>query len=303
MFLIAGPTASGKSGLALDWAIRTGGVIINADASQVYRDLPILSAAPSDAERMSADHRLFQTIDGAEPCSAARWAALAKAEILDIHSGGRPAILVGGTGLYLRTLLDGIAPVPEIDPSVRAEVRAATVESNRESLIDLDPLAAARLDPADRQRIARTLEVVRSTGRTLNDWQKEKTGGIRSEIELRPLILLPPREWLYARCDQRFKIMIERGAVEEVEALLARDLDPALPVMHAIGVAEIAAWLDGGNDRAAMLEAGARATRQYAKRQYTWFARQPPAEWPRFVDATDEGGAVLRALALLGIDA
>ncbi len=303
LFLIAGPTASGKSALALEWAKRTDGVIVNADASQVYRDLPILSAAPSETEKKVADHRLFQTIDGREACSAARWAALAKAEIAAVHGEGRSAVLVGGTGLYIRTLLDGIAPVPEIDAGVRADVRDATVENNREALAVLDPEAAARLKPADRQRIARALEVVRSTGRPLSEWQKENVGGIASDIDLHPLILLPPREWLYARCARRFEAMIDHGADQEVAALLARKLDPALPVMRAIGVAEIAAWLDGSLDRNEMIEAGTRVTRQYAKRQYTWFAHQPPSDWPRFTGPLDDQEALTRALALLGIDA
>ncbi len=282
--------------------MRTGGVIINADASQIYRDLPILSAAPSEEEKSSVDHRLFQVLDGSQACSAARWAMLAKAEIAAVHGQGRPAILVGGTGLYLRTLLDGIAPVPEIDAAIRAEVRDAPLETNREALTELDPQAAAKLKPADRQRIARALEVVRSTGRTLIQWQQEKVGGIGGNVDLNPLILLPPREWLYQRCDERFAAMIDQGAPSEVEALLARDLDPELPVMRAIGVAEIGAWLEGATDRKAMFAAGTLATRQYAKRQYTWFANQPPADWPRFTETLDGDDALRRALALLGIE-
>ena len=300
MFLIAGPTASGKSALAIEWAERTGGVIVNADASQIYRDLPILSAAPDAAERARADHRVFGVRDGAEPCSAADYAALAKAEIAKIHAEGRAALLVGGTGLYIRTLLDGIAPVPAIDPEVREAVRAADPEDNRAALERLDPDAAARLKPNDRQRIARALEVVRSTGRTLADWQADKEGGIAEAVTLHPLVLLPPRDWLYDRCDRRFAAMVDQGAVEEVEALLDRDLDPDLPVMRAIGVPEIADWLDGQIDRAAMLAAGAQATRRYAKRQYTWFAHQPPADWPRFTAPLDDAEAVEQALALLG---
>lgn len=303
MFLIAGPTASGKSALAIEWAERTGGVIVNADASQIYRDLPILSAMPSADEMARAEHRLFGVRDGAEPCSAADYAALAKTELDAIAAEGRPALLVGGTGLYLRTLLDGIAPVPAIDPAVREAVRSAEPAANRAELEALDPDAAARLGPNDRQRIARALEVVRSTGRTLADWQARTEGGIGGEITLKPLVLLPPRDWLYARCDARFAAMVEARAVEEVEALLARRLDPDLPVMRAIGVPEIAAWLDGRIDRDTMIAAGAQATRRYAKRQYTWFAHQPPADWPRFTVSLDDAEAVGRALALLGSEA
>ncbi len=282
------------------WAERTGGVIVNADASQIYRDLPILSAAPDAADCARADHRLFGARDGATPCSAADYAVLAKAEIAAVHAEGRAALLVGGTGLYIRTLLDGIAPVPAIDPKVRDEVRTASPEDNRSALEKLDPAAATRLKPNDRQRIARALEVVRATGRTLADWQADKEGGIGEEVDLSPLILLPPRDWLYARCDARFSAMVEAGAIEEVEALLDRDLDPDLPVMRAIGVPEIAEWLEGRIDREAMIAAGAQATRRYAKRQYTWFAHQPPADWPRFAEPLDDAEAAQRALALLG---
>lgn len=286
--LIAGPTASGKSSLALALAERTGGAVVNADSAQVYRDLLVLSAAPTAEEQARADHRLYGIRDGANPCSAADWAELARAEIAEIHSRGRLPILVGGTGLYIRTLLEGIAPVPPILADVRARVRSETVEANRAELERLDPKAAARLDPGDSARIARALEVVLSTGRTLADWQSERVGGIGGSIDLKPLVLLPPRPWLYERCDCRFDVMVESGAVEEVKALLERNLDPSLPVMRAIGVREIAAWLNGAIGREEMIERGRQATRNYAKRQYTWFAHQSPAEWPRFTSALDE---------------
>ena len=300
--LIAGPTASGKSAFALALAEKTGGVIVNADSAQIYRDVPILSAAPSAEERARAEHRLYAMRDGAEPCSAADWAELAKAEIADIHGSGRLPILVGGTGLYLRTLLEGIAPVPPIERTVRERVRAESVEQNRAELERLDPDAAARLNPADTTRIARALEVVLSTGRTLAKWQAQRKGGIADRVTLKPLILLPPRDWLYARCDGRFETMIEAGAVEEVKALLARNLDPSLPVMQAIGVREIAAFLEGEIDREEMVRRGQQATRNYAKRQYTWFAHQPPSEWPRFTSALD-GAAIGEALALVEANA
>lgn len=281
MALIAGPTASGKSALAIALAQAAGGIVINADASQVYADLSILSARPSAEEMADIPHRLFGHVDGAQACTAARWAAEARAEVDKAHAQGRLPVLVGGTGLYLRTLLDGIAPVPDIDPAIRADVRALAVADAHAALSREDPEAAARLAPADTTRVARALEVVRSTGRPLAQWQQHKSGGIGDSISLSPLILLPPRDWLIARCDRRFEQMIDGGAVAEVEALLARDLPPDLPVMRAIGVPEIAAWLRGETDRATMLERGRIATRQYAKRQYTWFSRQPPPEWPR----------------------
>ena len=171
-----------------------------------------------------------------EPCSAADWAEMAKAEIVRLHVEGRLPILVGGTGLYLRTLLDGIAPIPPIDPEIRAKVRGSGVAENLAELMPLDPIAATTLKPGDTTRIARALEVVKSTGKTLTEWQEHREGGIGEEIELRPLVLLPSRPWLYERCDRRFAKMVERGALVEVEALLARKLDPDLPVMRAIGV-------------------------------------------------------------------
>jgi tRNA dimethylallyltransferase len=287
LIVIAGPTASGKSALALVLAQQTGGVIVNADSAQIYTDLRVLSAAPTDEEMKQTEHRLYGVQDGALPCSAAEWAAMARREVADIHSTGRTPILVGGTGLYLRTLLDGIAPVPAIDPEVRERVRAAPIEENRAKLESLDTDSAARLKPADTARINRALEVILSTGRTLAEWQKQREGGIAEQVEIRPIILLPPRKWLYARCDERFVHMIDQGAVTEVEALLARKLNPNLPVMRAIGVPELSAYLLGRTSLDEAVAAGQQATRRYAKRQYTWFAHQPPAHWPRFQETLD----------------
>jgi len=256
-------------------------VIVNADSAQVYADLQILSARPTEEEMDGIEHRLFGAWDGAEPCSAAAWAARAKAEIADIHAAGAVPILVGGTGLYFKVLLEGIAPIPAIDPSVRAAVRAMD-EADAYKLLQIeDPERAAMLDPGDRQRIARALEVKRSTGVTLGDWQMAKAGGIAEEVTLHPLIVEPERQWVYDRCDARFAAMLDSGAIAEVEALLERGLDPDLPVMRAIGVPEIAAWLAGEIEAEEVVAAGSQATRNYAKRQFTWFRRQPPAGWPR----------------------
>ena len=282
--LIAGPTASGKSDLALAYAETVNGVIVNADSAQIYADLPILSAAPTKDELSRADHRLYGIADGASGMSAANWAKLAKHEISDIHKSGRIPILVGGTGLYLQTLIDGIAPVPAIDPAIRSRVREASLTTNRRLLFKHDFAAAERLDASDRTRISRALEVVLSTGRTLADWQTERSGGINDLVDILPIVLLPPRDWLYARCDTRFETMIEAGAMAEVERLLERSLPPDLPVMRAIGVREIAAFLDGTTTLEAATAAGKQATRNYAKRQYTWFAHQPPVYWPRFLE-------------------
>lgn len=297
--LIAGPTASGKSALALALAERAGGVVINADSAQVYRDLAIVSARPGAAEMAQAPHRLYGTRDGADACSAADWAADARAEIAAAHGAGRLPILAGGTGLYIRTLIEGIAPVPEIDRAVRSGVRALSAGEAHEALVREDPAAAARIRPGDTTRAQRALEVVRATGRTLKDWQAEKVGGIGDAVALRPLILLPPRDWLHARCDERFEKIFSDEGIEEVRLLLARNLPALAPVMRAIGVREIAAYLRGKMSREQALAAGKIATRQYAKRQYTWFRRQPPADWPRFEAALD-CDRVPDALALIG---
>lgn len=279
--LIAGPTASGKTALALALAEVADVTIINADSAQVYRDLRILSARPDEIDMSRAPHRLFGYVDGAEACSAARWAADARAEVARAHEARRLPVLVGGTGLYIRTLLNGIAPIPDIDPGVRSAVRGMAVDAAYVALKQEDRESATRLAPADTTRVQRALEVVRSTGKPLGYWHERRTGGIGSQLDLRPLVLTPPREWLVQRSDARFVGMIESGAINEVERLLMRRLDPDLPVMRAIGVREISAWLHGDLSRAEMVEAGRLATRQYAKRQYTWFRHQTPEAWPR----------------------
>ena len=280
--LIAGPTASGKSALALALAEAHDGIVINADASQVYRDLRILSARPSPAEEASAPHRLFGHVDAACAHSAEAWAAEARAAIGEAHAAGRLPILVGGTGLYLRTLLDGIAPVPEIDPDVRAAVRALPVADAQRRLTQADPAAAARLAPADASRIARALEVVEATGIPLAQWQARRSGGIAERVSLAALVLLPPRDWLWERCDRRLAAMFDEGGIVEAAALLARtDVPPDSPALRAIGVREIGRMLDGIDTRAQALAAAQTATRQYAKRQYTWFRNQPPPQWLR----------------------
>jgi tRNA dimethylallyltransferase len=292
--LIAGPTASGKSDLAVRLALRLAeqgqrGVVINADSAQVYADLAVLSARPSADEMQGIEHRLFGTWDGAQSCSAADWTDAAKLEIFDVHAAGGVPILVGGTGLYIRTLLEGIAPVPPIDPAVRDEVRAMSVSEAYAALSEEDPVRAAILAPADSARIARALEVVRSTGRVLSSWQEEKQGGIGQHVSIHAAILLPDRQFLYSRCDARFGQMLEAGAVEEVKRLLTRNLDPLLPVMRAIGVPEISQFLRGGCTIEDAQLRGAQATRNYAKRQFTWLKHQPPEEWPRFeLDHYDE---------------
>lgn len=286
MALIAGPTASGKSAVALKLAEaleKDGrkGVIINADSMQVYADIPVLAASPTEEERKQADHRLYGAWDASEPCSAADWAAKAREEIASVHADGAVPILVGGTGMYLKVLIEGIAPIPTIEPEVREVVRAMETGDAYRALEIEDPVRASELEPTDSQRIARALEVKRSTGVTLGDWQQAKTGGIGEEITLHPLVMTPPRQWVYERCDARFGQMLEDGAIEEVKALLARDLDPDLPAMRAIGVREIAALVRGEISKEEAIAAGSTATRQYAKRQFTWLRNQCPEDWTR----------------------
>jgi len=278
--LIAGPTASGKSALAIALAEKRNGTVINADSAQVYADLRVLTARPSDEEEARCPHRLFGHVDGAAIYSAARWAAEARAAIHEAHGEGRLPILVGGTGLYLLTLLDGIAPIPEIEPDIREEIRAMPVAEAHGHLSRLDPDAAARLQPGDTTRVARALEVVRSTGFPLAYWHSERQGGIGGEIALAATVLLPDRAWLHARTDARFEAMLEGGAIDEVRELEARtDLSENAPVRRAIGVREIADWQAGLITREEAVTRAQAATRQYAKRQYTWFRRQPPGDW------------------------
>ena len=294
--LIAGPTASGKSALAIAIAERMGGVVVNADASQVYRDLRIVSARPTPADEARVPHRLFGHVDGADATySAARWAAEARDTIDRAIAEGRLPVLVGGTGMYLRTLLDGIAPVPAIDPAIRETVRALPVAAAHAMLGVEDPSAAARLAPADTTRVARALEVVRSTGRPLADWQCERVGGIGDAIDLRAAILLPDRTILGQRIDERATGMVADDGVAEVAALLARtDIAAAAPVRRAIGVGAIGEMIAGTRSRADVLASLQQDTRRYAKRQETWFRNQSPIDWLRLTESYTEDRVIDR---------
>ena len=272
-------------------AQRTNGVIVNADSAQVYADLRLLSARPSEVEMGRVEHRLFGHRDGAQPYSAAQWAEDARAVVAEVHGRGQLPILVGGTGLYLRTLLDGIAEVPPVRPDVRDEVRRASVAENHGRLAELDREAAARLHPNDSQRIARALEVVLSTGVPLRRWQEATAGGLRGRVSLFGHLTLGESHGDEAM-DRRFRAMVDGGALEEVQALLDRKLDPSLPVMRAIGVPELAAFLRGDTSREQAIAAGQLATRQYAKRQRTWFRNQRLGD---FSQGTDQEAA-LRSL-------
>ncbi len=282
ILVIAGPTASGKSALAIDCAEAFGGVVINADSMQVYRELSVLTARPSAADMARAPHRLFGVLPAAEPCSAGRWLDLATAAIGEARATGRLPIVVGGTGLYLEALMQGLAPIPAIPASVRDAARAEHArlggEAFRQALARRDPESAAALPATDSQRLIRAWEVVQSTGRPLPDWRRLAPATTPLAARFATVLLLPPRERLYAEIDARFEAMLAGGAVDEVRALLALNLDPALPAMKAVGVREIAAALDGERSMAAAVEAAKRASRTYAKRQMTWLRHRGTAD-------------------------
>ena len=274
--IVAGPTASGKSALALALAEALGGTLINADSMQLYRDLAVLSARPGAGEMARVPHRLYGVIDAAEACSVGRWRVLALAEIAAARAGGRLPILVGGTGLYLRALVEGMAPVPPVPSASREAARELHArlggEAFRAALAALDPEAAQRLPAGDTQRLVRAYEVVSATGRPLADWRRAHE--TTPELSAAAIVLLPPRAALYRACDARFLAMMEQGAVAEVETLFARRLDPALPAMKALGVRELQAFLQEHLSREAAIAQAQQATRRYAKRQYTWFNHQ-----------------------------
>jgi tRNA dimethylallyltransferase len=291
--VIAGPTASGKSAMALALARACNGTIINADASQLYADLRIVSARPSRVDEAQVPHRLYGVLDGDDIANAARWAGLARAAIDAEVAAGRLPILVGGTGMYLTALIEGIAPVPEIEAALRDEVRRLGTADAAAALHREDPALAARLKPADRQRLLRGLEVVRSTGRSLLEWQGSRTGGIAADFDVRAMVVDVERETLRARVEPRLIAMVEAGALDEVAALMARRLPADRPVLRALGVAEFAAVLAGAMTAGEAVAAAAVATRQYQKRQLTWARSQAPG-WTR-VSVASEAIAVASA--------
>jgi len=276
VLIIAGPTASGKSALALQLADALGGIVINADSQQIYRDLRILTARPATSAEERAPHRLYGFLDAAERGSVADWRVMALDEIAMATSAGRLPILVGGTGLYFRALEHGLAPVPKIPETVRQEAlglyRMLGGAGFREQLARLDPVGAERLSPGDRQRLVRAYEVARATRIPLAAWQRRPHPS--SPYRFATVLLMPPRERLYTACDTRFVKMIAAGAVDEAAALDRRGLDPDLPAMKAVGVPQLLRYLHGEMPLEAAIAAAQRATRQYAKRQTTWFRHQ-----------------------------
>lgn len=282
--LIAGPTASGKSALALELAEALDGVIINTDSMQVYRDLRVLTARPTPEEEARVPHRLYGSVDAAVNFSAGAWVAEAAKELAQARAQRRLPIFVGGSGLYFKALTRGLSAVPPIAPDIRDDVRARMerdgVEALHAQLKISDPASAERLNPRDRTRIARALEVVEATGRSLTDWHRDGLPPLLPPENVTAIFLAPERDDLYARIDARFDTMLKAGALEEVERLAARQLDPLLPAMKAHGVPALIRHLAGEISLEEAAVIGRADTRHYAKRQFTWFRHQlPEFDW------------------------
>ncbi len=296
IWLIAGPTASGKSALALRLAREIGGEVVNADALQLYRDLSILSARPTPEEAAQAPHHLFGVADAADGWSVGRWLRAATDALAGIEARGAPAIVVGGTGLYFRALTVGLADIPAVPAAARREAEqsfdAEGETAFRAALHALDPAAEGRIAAGDRQRLTRAFAVARASGRPLSAWQADTQPAL-APGSWRAVVLEPPRDELYARIDERLARMVAAGGVEEARALMARGLDPKLPAMKAVGLRELA---DPALSPAHALAAAQQATRRYAKRQLTWFRNQTP-DWPRIEAVAPEAqwGALKRA--------
>lgn len=285
MIVVAGPTGSGKSALALALAEAFRGTVINADSMQVYREARVLTARPSPEDEARVPHRLFGVLAADDPCSAGRWLRLAEAEAAAAEAAGRLPVVVGGTGLYLEALLKGLAPVPPVPPEVRRQAERLHAElggkSFREALITRDP-ASAWLPAGDRQRLLRAWEVLAATGMPLAEWQRQQTQSDpkRCSWSTRSIVVLlePPRAHLYAALEDRFERMLAEGGLEEARELHALGLDPALPLMRAVGIRELLAHLGGKAALAEAVAAAKQATRRYAKRQMTWFRHRLVAD-------------------------
>jgi tRNA dimethylallyltransferase len=294
--LIAGPTASGKSALAIEIARALGGVVVNADSMQVYKDLHVITARPTLAEQGDVPHLMFGGVDAAVNYSVGRWLTDARATLADLAAARRPAVIVGGTGMYFKTLTQGISDIPAVPDEVRERVRAGAEgvppAELHAQLTARDPLTAARLRPTDPQRIVRALEVLEATGQPLAAFQGRREAPILPQGSWRGVFLAPDRQELYRRIDARFERMMESGAVEEVAALAARDLDPALPAMRAHGVPGLIAWLRGEATREEAVARGKADTRHYSKRQFT-FARHQLAGF-RWADSAPAARAILQ---------
>lgn len=278
IIILGGPTASGKSHLATVIAKKFDGVIINADAMQVYREIPIITAQPTEEDKKNIPHRLYGALPASEPCSAVKWLGMAKEAIDWVHGQGKVPIIVGGTGLYIHTLLEGLSPIPDIVPKLREEIRSQCKELGNAAFHTLlqqkDPTMAGRLNAGDTQRMVRAMEVIEQTGVSLAEWQQMPPVKNYDSACFFPIFIHPIREKLYAQCDGRFLSMLEQGALEEVRALAELSLDPSLPAMKALGVPELLAHLEGKYTREEAITKAQQSTRNYAKRQVTWFKHQ-----------------------------
>ncbi len=298
LIVIGGPTGSGKSALALWLAEKMGGAIINADSMQQYRELRIVTARPSLSEHRRAPHYLYGHLTADEPGSAGQWLDQAIRAIDEIKAQDRLPIVVGGTGLYLQALLQGIAPIPHVPGEVRDETSRRFdrlgVPGFYQDLIKRDPEQAAHLEPGDRQRLIRAAEVLEATGKSLLYWQSLPRKRVTLQGPIAGVSLMPPRPELRARIEQRLNRMVEGGALDELEALRDQKLDPNLPLMKAVAVPELMAHLDGKMDLSAAILRATAKTRQYAKRQLTWFRHQLPELEPLddFGDKPDIGHEV-----------
>lgn len=289
--LVAGPTASGKSGLATTLARSFGGDVINADSMQVYRELRIVTARPSVEEEAMAPHRLYGCMSAAEACSVGDWLAMAAPAIENALVAGRVPVVVGGTGLYLKSLVEGIAEIPTVPDTVRAKVRALYEEIGgaafRDRLMRHDPSTASRITDADKQRLTRAMEVFEATGRPLGDWLAGGNRPVLDGVRYATIVIEPPRETLYASINRRFETMVDLGAVDEVQGFLKLGLDPALPAMKAVGVRELGGYLAGEIDLANAVAAAQQASRNYAKRQLTWFRNQIQKDFSIFAQYSE----------------
>ncbi|MBL4615990.1 MAG: tRNA (adenosine(37)-N6)-dimethylallyltransferase MiaA [Magnetovibrio sp.] len=280
VLIIAGPTASGKSAMAMDVAEQYSGTVINADSMQVYKELREVTARPSVADEKRVPHRLFGVLSGAESCSAGHWTELAVGEIKTCFDTGQLPVLVGGTGMYLKSLVEGLSPIPDIDAKYRDQATALHktlgADAFKAEVAKLDPESAQRLPAGDTQRLIRAWEVSSATGRAFSAWQNEPRIQPLPGVNFAHIALVPPRELLYAAIDARFSRMVEGGALAEVRDLMSLDLDPALPLMKALGVSELIAHLNGDMSLDDAVAKAQQVSRNYAKRQLTWVRSQLP---------------------------
>ena len=303
--IIAGPTASGKSGLAMHIARAHDGVIINADSQQIYKGLPILSAQPSQNDMREIPHRLYSFLDQDDVCDAHRWRELAKAEINEALKSGKLPIIVGGTGLYISALVDGLSPVPDISDAVRAEINSFVDQHGKQALYEKlrekDPEMASKLDPENKRRVARALEVLEETGVSLAEWQKRPKEGAPEGVGFHMIFATPDRETLRYQCDKRFEQMMEDGAMEEIKCLNTKIekgvLGDLSPVTKAIGFRPVRDWLNAKLTWDDAMDKAKAQTRQYAKRQVTWFRHQLPENLKSVIELnpqTDRPPAIIR---------